>query len=75
MRLGRYLSSKTKPELDSIKDVLNLTESEEVVFNQLAKGKSNVAVATYCSMSTSAVDARIRDIRAKLRRIGGDYID
>ena len=29
MRLGKYLSSLTKPELEELKELLNLTEDEE----------------------------------------------
>ena len=32
MRLGKYLSSLTKPELEELKDLLNLTDDEEEVF-------------------------------------------
>ena len=42
MRLGKYLSSLNKPELEELKDQLNLTDDEEMVFCQLSKGRSNV---------------------------------
>ena len=32
MRLGKYLSSLTKPELEELKDLLNLTDDEEKIF-------------------------------------------
>ena len=33
MRLGKYLSSLNKPELEELKDQLNLTDDEEMVFH------------------------------------------
>ena len=41
MRLGKYLSSLTKPELEELKEQLNLTESEAEVFKMLSVGKTN----------------------------------
>lgn len=32
MRLGKYLSELTKPELEELKDLLNLSDEEEKVF-------------------------------------------
>ena len=34
MRLGKYLSSLTKPELEDLKEKLNLTDDEEMIFCQ-----------------------------------------
>ena len=59
MRLGKYLSSLTKPELDNLRVQLNLTDDEDLVFLQLSKGKSKVAVAENCGISTPTVDNRI----------------
>lgn len=69
MRLGKYLSSLTKPELEQIKDNLNLTDEEETVFIHLSKGRSKVAIADRCMISISTVDNRIKSINAKLSRI------
>ena len=69
MRLGKYLSSLTKPELEQVKDNLNLTDEEEVVFIHLSKGRSKVAIADICMISISTVDNRIKSINAKLSRI------
>ena len=69
MTLGRYLSSLTKPELEQIKEELNLTDDEEMVFTHLSKGRSKVAVADRCMISISTVDNRIRSINTKLSRI------
>ena len=71
MRLGKYLSSLNKPELEELKDQLNLTDDEEMVFCQLSKGRSNVTVADNCRVSSSFVDNRIKSISAKVNRLGG----
>lgn len=73
MRLGKYLSSLTKPELESLKEQLNLTEDEEKVFQQLSKGRSKVCTADNCGISTGTVDNRIKDIKRKLLRLGGTF--
>ena len=70
-RLGKYLSSLTKPELEELKDQLNLTDDEEMVFCQLSKGRSNVTVADNCRVSSSFVDSRIKSISVKVNRLGG----
>lgn len=52
MRLGKYLSELTKPELEELKDLLNLSDEEEKVFNELSKGRSKIFVADRCKIST-----------------------
>lgn len=69
MRLGKYLSSLTKPELDNLRVQLNLTDDEDLVFLQLSKGKSKVAVAENCGISTPTVDNRIKAINKKIARL------
>ena len=73
MRLGKYLSSLTKPELEEIKELLNLTDDEQEVFIHLSKGRSKTAIADRCMVSTSTIDNRIRNINTKLRKIKGWY--
>lgn len=69
MRLGKYLSSLTKPELEELKEKLNLTEDEEAVFCLLARGKSNLMTADKCGISASTLDNRVKAINAKLQRL------
>ena len=69
--LGRFLSSLTKDELEAIKDALNLTDDEEEVFKELARGRSKVAVADKCMVSASTLDRRIHSINKKLSRLKG----
>lgn len=73
MRLGRYLSSLTKPELEESKEQLNLSDNELVVFDNLSKDRSKVTIADKCLVSVSTIDNRIKDINSKLNRLkGGD---
>lgn len=69
MRLGKYLSSLTKPELEELKELLNLTEDEEEVFKGLSKGKSKVSISADCLVSVGTVANRIRAIQSKVDRI------
>ena len=69
MRLGKYLSSLTKPEVERLRDELNLTEDEEIIFNKLAKGKSKVSIADECLVSVGTVSNRISAIQSKVSRI------
>ena len=69
MRLGKYLSSLTKPELELLKDQLNLSDDEEPIFVHLSKGRSNIAVADNCMISLTTVDNRIKSIKQKISRI------
>lgn len=72
-RLGKYLSSLTKPELEELKEQLNLTDDEEMVFLQLSKGRSKTVVADNCRVSLPTIDNRIRCINIKLQKLRGGY--
>lgn len=69
MRLGKYLSSLTKPELEELKEQLNLTDDEEMVFVQLSKGRSKIIVADNCRISERTVSNKIKSIILKLERL------
>lgn len=71
MRLGKYLSSLTKPELDNLRVQLNLTDDEMLVFCQLSKGKSIIEVSDSCGASTRTIDNRIKSIKYKIYKLGG----
>lgn len=73
MRLGKYLSSLTKPELEYLKEQLNLSDDELLVFDNLSKNRSKVTIADNCLVSVSTIDNRIKNINSKLNRLkGGD---
>ena len=69
MRLGKYLSSLTKPELEELKELLNLSDDELKVFENLSKNRSKVTIADKCLVSVSTVDNRIKSINKKIMRI------
>lgn len=69
MRLGRYLSTMTMPELVKLKSELNLTDDEEIIFDELRKGRSIVVVADKCGIATSTLSLRIKDIKVKINRV------
>ena len=69
MRLGKYLSSLTKPELEELKEKLNLTDDEIGIFMGLAKGRSKIKIAEDCLVSVSTVSNRIKAIQTKCNRL------
>lgn len=69
MRLGKLLSSMTKPELEELRENLNLTDDEDLVFVQLSKGRNKTYIADNCMISISTVDNRIKAINLKLKRL------
>lgn len=71
MRLGKFLTERTKSELVELRDMLNLSESEQLVFDCLAKGKSFIATADICKISTATLSNREKAITNKLVRVLG----
>lgn len=69
MSLGKYLSSLNKPELECLKENCHLTDSEEKIFEDLAKGRSRVAIAEKYAMSNSVVSSRIHNMQQKINRL------
>ena len=71
MGLGTKLSKMTKPELEELEKYLNLTDDEEMVFRELAKGKSRTAIADKCLVSASTISNRIKNIETKMSIFNG----
>ena len=69
MRLGLYLSSLTKPELELLKEECNLTDDESKIFSLLARGKYIREIAQKTCMSEKTVERRIKRIKRKVCRI------
>lgn len=69
MALVKYLSSKTKPELNAMIEVLNLTDSEEEVFWLLSKGYSKIMICEKYGASPVTISRIIQRITDKIRRI------
>lgn len=64
--MGKSLSSKIKPELDKLREICNFTDEENIVFNELSKGKSRVQIAEKLSVSCNTVSNRTRSIQDKI---------
>lgn len=71
MRLNGYLTKLTKPELEELKELLNLTQDEELIFYEYSKGNSRIATADKCGISTSCLDMKIKNIKYKMNKLGG----
>lgn len=69
MRLGRYLTSLTKPELEILKDNLNMTDDQNKIFELLLKGSSRELVADRLLMSPATVGKKIGEIVKKIERL------
>ena len=66
MRLGKYLSSLTKPEVEEIKTNCNFTDDELKVFNGLVKGNTVSRIAIDCCMSERTVERKFEKINSKI---------
>ena len=69
MRLGKYLSSLTKPELDYLKTNLSLTDDEEMIFDLVSKNKSLTEVSMKTGFSVTTIKRRKNDILQKVGRL------
>lgn len=68
MNLGRYLSSMIKPELENLKEICHFTDDEEIVFNELSKGRSRTYIAEKNAWSCSTVSNKIKSIQNKISK-------
>ena len=71
MRLGKYLSSLTKPELELIVNIANFTDDEQKIFELLAKDKSITQIATSLCVCERTINRRIKNIESKISKVGG----
>ena len=69
MRLGKYLTSLTKPELENLKNNLNLTDDQMKIFELLLKGGSRDFIADKINVSSATVGNRIGEIVKKINRL------
>ena len=69
MRLGKYLTSLTKPELEYLRENLNLTEDQFKIFELLLKGGSRDFIADKVNVSPATVGNRIGEIVKKINRL------
>ncbi len=68
-RLGKYLTSLTKPELEELKELLNLTDEEEKIFIGLAKGYNVSMIADKNNISDRTISRRIEQIYEKIEKL------
>lgn len=71
MRLGQYLSSLTKPELEEIETICNFSEEEGIIFNMLSKNKSLTEISIKLGISIATVKRRMERIIRKVKKING----
>lgn len=64
------LSRMTTLEATTLKDALNLTEDEELIYAMLCKGKSRIQIADRLNISLRTTDRRINDIKLKMNKVG-----
>lgn len=69
MKLGKYLSSLTKPELEELILKCNFTEDEEIVFRNLSKGWTLSRIEVECNMSESTILRKMDKINVKVNKI------
>ena len=70
MRLGKYLSSLTKPELEEIVKNANFTDDEQKIFELLAKDKSITQMANSLCVCERTINRRIKNIESKISKVG-----
>ena len=74
MRLGKFLSSSNKPELENLKEKCNFTEEEEAIMKLLIANKSYEQISTITGYSTATVGRRIKDLRLKIEQSSAEKI-
>lgn len=66
MRLGRYLSSITKPEIDILTDNCNFSKDESIIINMASTGSSDIQIAEKLKCSTSSITKKKKCIKNKI---------
>lgn len=68
MRLGKYLSGLTKPELDFLIDNCNFSKDDGILITMASSGRSDIEIAECLLVSTSTITKRKRVIYEKIIR-------
>lgn len=68
MRLGKYLSGLTKPELEELKEKCGFTDTEEMIFKMLCNEYGYIEISEKICISTATVNRKIRNIKDKIER-------
>ena len=69
MRIGKYLSTLTKPELEEIENKANFSDEEKVIYYMLSKKKSLTEISINNQISISTLKRRINSIKWKVGKI------
>ena len=71
MRMGKLLSSLTKPELEEIVTNANFTDDEQKIFEFLKKDKCIAEIAINLCVCERTINRRIKNIDNKISKVGG----
>lgn len=69
MRIGKYLSLLTKPELEEIENKANFSDEEKIIYYMLSKKKSLTEISINNQISISTLKRRINSIKWKVGKI------
>ena len=70
MRMGKMLSSLTKPELETIITNANFTEEEQKIFELLTKDRCITEIAIKLCVCERTINRRIKNIESKISKVG-----
>ena len=70
MRMGKFLSSLTKPELETIITNANFTEEEQKIFELLTKDRCITEIAIKLCVCERTINRRIKNIESKISKVG-----
>ena len=73
MRMGKMLSSLTKPELETIITNANFTEEEQKIFELLTKDRCITEIAIKLCVCERTINRRIKNIESKISKVGEHY--
>lgn len=69
MRIGKYLTLLTMPEIKEIQKICNFNEEEIMISEMLSKKKSQIEIAEKMKLSLSTTKRRVRTIKEKVERM------
>ena len=70
MRMGKFLSSLTKPELETIVTNANFTDDEQKIFEFLKKDKCIAEIAINLCVCERTINRRIKNMENKISKVG-----
>ena len=70
MRMGKLLSSLTKPELEKIVTNANFTDDEQKIFELLTKDRCIQEIAVKLCVCERTINRRIKNIESKISKVG-----